>query len=580
MLTEADLFTDIVVLFVAAFLGGVAARALRLPILLGYLAVGAVVGPHALGLIGNVEAVQTLAELGVVLLLFAVGVEISFSDLKQVGKRVAVAGVFQLAISLVVGVGIGLGLGWSAEQSVVFGMVLSLSSTMVVLKALSDRGELTSLHGRVMAGVLVMQDLAFIPMIAVLPALSGDTDSLLMDLATGGLKAAAVLIFVFAVGGRVIPWLLRRVAALGERESFVMTVVAVTFGAAAVTQSMGLSAALGAFAAGLTISASDWTGHRALQEVTPLRDIFAALFFASLGMLTDLEFLVDNAGLVAAVVATAILVKFVLVSGIVRAVGYLPHTALLAGVGMMQIGEFSFILAGTADMLGIVDADFLPLTVVVAVVTMALTPGAIAWGTDTLTRLERRFPVLRPYQPGRPLSESARLRVPHLKDHVIIAGLGRVGTFIASEIERQGTPYIGIDIDPTAASRRQSEHGFTILGDSASEPVLEAARVAHAHLMVVAIADPASSLVTVQHARRLNPTLHIVVRVGWRQEADAFREMGVQATVWPELEAALEMLRLALGELSRGTPEVERRMDEMRATLELGDVEKEGPEKP
>jgi CPA2 family monovalent cation:H+ antiporter-2 len=569
---EASLFNDIVIIFVAAFVGGALARMVRLPTLLGYMVVGAAVGPHALGIISNVDAVRTLAEVGVVLLLFAVGVELSPADLRQMGRRVVVAGSGQLVITGAAGFLAGLALGWELEQAAILGMVLSLSSTMVVLKTLGDRGELQTVHGRVMTGMLVMQDLAFIPMIAVIPALAGEQGSLLADIGLGALKAAAVLSVVFIVGGRVIPLLLRRAALFGTRESFIVTVVAISFGGAAITQSVGLSAALGAFAAGLVIRVSDWTGHRALQEVTPLRDIFAAMFFASLGMLTDPGFIVDNIGLVGLVIALSIGVKFLLVGTLVRLVGYLPRTALLSGVGMIQLGEFSFILAGTATAAGVVDESFLPLVVVVAVSTMAITPGAISGGTRLVLRLERRYAFLRPYLPGRGGSESMSERMPRLRGHVVVAGLGRVGSFIADELHRQGLPFIGIDEDPASVERVHDLYGHALLGDSASEPVLDAARIRQARLLVVAISEPVSALVTVQHARRMNPTLHIVGRVGWRAEAEALHEAGAEAVVWPEMEAALEIMRLSLTGVGLNADRVEALVSEARSSLEYGRI--------
>ena len=570
----SDLFADIVVIFVAAFAGGAVARALRLPTLLGYMSVGVLVGPNALGLINNVEAVQTLAELGVVLLLFTVGVEISPSDLRQLGRRVVLAGLGQLAVTGAVGYLMGQAFGWSTEQSVLLGMVISLSSTMVVLRTITNRGEVQTIHGRVMTGMLVMQDLAFIPMIAVVPALAGNGASLPSDLALGSLKAAVVLGLVFLVGGKIIPWLLRRVALFGTHESFIITVVAVSLGAAAITQSVGLSAALGAFAAGLAISVSDWTGHRALREITPLRDIFAAMFFASLGMLTDPEFLTDHAGTVVTVILVSMAVKFVLVGGLVRAVGYLPRTALIAGAGMVQIGEFSFILAGTAEAEGIVDASFLPTVVVAAVATMAITPTIIAASISGVRRLEGRWPRFAPYVPAagasRPGEDEEAPR-----DHVIVAGLGRVGSFIIEELHRSGVPFIGIDMDPTAVARVQRAHGHALLGDCASDAVLSAAHISDARLLVVGIAEPVAALVTIQHARRLHPSLHIIGRVGLREEADAFRDMGVDAVVWPEMEAALEIMRVALVDLGFGAPRVARLVDDARAHLEFGQQEGE-----
>ena len=571
MSIEADFFSDIVFVFVAAFVGGSLARVLHLPTLLGYLAAGAVVGPHAFELIDNVEAVQTLAELGVVLLLFAVGVEISVADLLRLGPRVIIAGLGQLALSGAAGFALGIALGWSIPQAVMLSLVLSLSSTMVVFKTLTDRGEVHTLHGRVMTGILVIQDLAFVPMIAIVPALNGRDSDVLTDVGIGALKAAAVLAVVFILGGRVIPWVLRRAAGFGTQESFIVTVVAITVGSAALTQSMGLSAALGAFGAGLAISVSDWTGHRALQEITPLRDIFAAMFFASLGMLVNPNFFADNMALVSVVVAATILLKLGIVTGIVRLVGYLPRTAVLSGIGLVQIGEFSFILAGTAVVEGVVDDDFFPLVVVAAVTTMAITPGAIAAGTAAVERLEIHWLWLRAYLPGHTTGESGENRVPRYHDHVVVAGLGRVGSFICEELHSQSVPFIGLDVDPAAVERVRKHWGHAIFGDATSAPVTEAARIKNARLLVVAISDPVSAAVTVQHARSHNPSLHIVSRVGWREEADVLRKLGVAAVVWPEMEAALEMLRVSLIELGVGGARVTSLVDSARSTLEFGD---------
>jgi monovalent cation:H+ antiporter-2, CPA2 family len=569
---ESDLFTDIVIVFIAAFAGGWAARLLRLPTLLGYLAAGVVLGPHAFALISNVEAVQTLAELGVVLLLFAVGVEISPGDVLRLGPRVVLAGLGQLLGTGAAGFVLGLALGWEFEQAILLSFVISLSSTMVVLKSLTDRGELQTIHGRVMTGMLVIQDLAFVPMIAIVPALAGNGGSLLQDIAVGGLKAAVVLAFVFIAGGRIIPWLLRRAAGFGTQESFIVTVVAITVAAAAATQSAGLSAALGAFGAGLTISVSDWTGHRALQEVMPLRDIFAAMFFASLGMLLNPEFLTDNLGLVTIVVVASVLLKLGVVSGMVRLVGYLPRTAILAGVGMVQIGEFSFILAGTAEIEGIVDETFFPLVVVAAVATMAITPGAISASTAAIHRLELRWPSLRAYLPGRAAAANSEDRAPRYREHVVVAGLGRVGSFIAEELHRQSIPFIAVDVDPAAVARVRTRWGYAIHGDSASPQVLDSARVKFARLLVVAQPDPVTASVTVQHAQAINSSIHIVARVGWRAEAESLRESGVDAVVWPEMEAALEMLRVSLVELGVGSGRVSSLVDSARQTLEFGDA--------
>ena len=564
---EHGLFADIVIIFVAAFLGGAAARVLRLPVLLGYLAVGMVIGPHALRIVGNVDTVQTLAEFGVVLLLFAVGIEVSLRDLRRLGAPVALGGVAQVlaTIGLVYLVAI-VGLGWSALEALVLGMVLSLSSTMVVLKTLTDRGELRSLHGRVLTGLLLIQDLAFIPMIALLPALRGEGDTFLGDLWLGVFKAVAVLGTMALLGGKAVPWLLRRVAHLGSREVFILAVVAVTFATAAVTQAVGLSAALGAFVAGVLLSESDF-GNRALSEVVPLRDTFSALFFVSLGMLTDAAFLLQNLGLVLLIVAMVVFIKSALTATLIRAFRFLPHTAILTGVGMTQVGEFSFILAASAASLGIVQDEFLMLTVVSAVSTMAMTPLMIAGGSWTLTRLGERVSFSGFYRPG---NSSLMDQRPRLTDHVVICGLGRIGSLIAEALEEHGVPFVIIDLDPHVAARQRGRGNVVIHGASNSATVLEAARVRYAKLMVISTGDPISGWVTAQNALSMNPTLDIVARVHWREEGERLQRLGVREVVWPEMEAGLEMLRHSLSRYRTSRREVDNLVTSLRDHLSFG----------
>lgn len=563
---EGGLFTDIVIIFVAAFAGGLVARVLRFPIILGYLAVGMAIGPNALKAVGDVDTVRTLAEFGVILLLFAVGVEISFRDLRRLGKAVVLVGVAQVLGTVGVGYLIGLLLGWSAEQAVVFGLVLSLSSTMVVLKTLTDRGELRTVHGRVLIGILLVQDLAFIPMIAILPSLSGDGGSALADLGLGLLKAGVVLGLMAFIGGKAMPWLLNHVAYLASREIFILAVVAITFAIAAVTQLVDLSAAMGAFVAGLLFSQSDF-GHRALSEVVPLRDTFAAMFFVSLGMLTDPTFLVDNFGLVLVVVGVAIFFKFALTAGLSRGFGYLPHTALLTGLGLVQVGEFSFILADSATSLGIVDQDFLSLIVVSTVLTMAMTPWIIQGGSWAIDVLGRRVRVLLPY---RLAPESPDRGRPSLQDHVVVCGLGRVGSLVAQALEEHRVPFIVIDLDPHVVAKCQARGQRAINGASGSETVLEAARVKQARLMVISTGDPVSAWVTAQHALTMNPDLDIVARVRWREEGERLQRLGVREVVWPEMEAGLEILRHSLYRYRTDGTEVDLLVDRLRQHLDFG----------
>ena len=563
---EGGLFTDLVVIFAAAAGGGLAARLLRLPALLGYIALGILIGPDVLEFVDDPERVETFANLGVILLLFAIGIEISFREIYQLTRVVVGAGVIQIVLTASAVYPLGLYvLDLGHEEAAVLGLVAALSSTMVVMKTLSDRGELHSLHGRILTGILLIQDLAFVPIIALLPALSGE--DFLTDLGFGLLKAVILLGLMIILGSKGIPWLLARITGLGSREIFIVTVVAITFVSAAATESLGLSAALGAFVAGLLLSETDF-GHRALSEVVPLRDTFSALFFVSLGMLTDPSFLADNLDLVLPLVGSIILMKFVITAFLVRGFGFLPHTSVLTGLGMGQIGEFSFILVGSATALGIVTQDFLTLTVVSAVITMALTPLILAGGSQAVDRLGNRVAILRPHRLS---SQSAEDQVPPMYGHAIVCGLGRVGHLVAEELTEHKVPIIGIDLDPYVVAEWKNSGHQVIHGSSDSETVLDVARVKHARLMVISVGDPIAAWLTAQHALRIAPDLDIVARVHWRDEGERFQELGVQEVVWPQMEAGLEILRHSLYRFHTDPSEIENLVANLRDHLSFGE---------
>lgn len=554
------MFQDIVIVLAGGFAGGLIARQFHFPILLGYLIAGAIVGPHVLGAVGNLEEVRTLAEFGVVLLLFEVGVEVSLRELRRAGRVIVLGGIVQMLATIGLMFPLALYLGWPFQQALVFGMVASLSSTMVVLKTLADRGELGSVHGRVMVGILIMQDLAFIPMIAILPSLTGEGTGALSDLGFGVLKAAVILVLMVVLGGRAIPWVLDRVPILSSREVFILTVVALTFAAAALTDAFGLTLAIGAFAAGLVLSESPF-GRRALSEVIPLRDIFAAVFFVSLGMLTDPMYVVDHIGLVLIVVSAVMLVKLVLIGGLVKAFGYLPYTAVLTGLGMMQVGEFSFFLADAAYLLDIVDLDFLTLIVVSTVITMALTPLVFAGGVMGLERLGRIMSMFRQYTPAQSTVAS---RIDNLSSHLVLCGMGNIGFLVAEELREHNIPFAVIELDPHIA-QQSLDSGYLVLnGSSTSRASLEHAGIDRARMLVITTGDTRSARDTAKRALEINPHLEIVARVRWQEDAEALSSIGVHEVVWPEMEGGQQILRYSLLRYEVDAQEVDSLVAQLR----------------
>ncbi len=557
---NGSLFLDIVIVLASAFAGGLVARQFHFPILLGYLVAGAIVGPHILGAVGNLEEVRTLAEFGVVLLLFQVGVEVSLRELRRAGRVVVLGSIFQLMVTISLMYLLGLQLGWSYQQALVFGMVASLSSTMVVLKTLADRGELGSVHGKAMVGILVMQDLAFIPMVAILPSLSGEGTAALSDLGFGVLKATIILVLMLVLGGRAIPWLLARFPVISSREVFILSVVALTFAAAALTDAFGLSLAIGAFAAGLVLSESPF-GRRALSEVIPLRDIFAAVFFVSLGMLTDPRYIVDHIGLVLIVISAVMFVKLVLIGGLIKAFGYLPHTALLAGLGMMQIGEFSFFLADAAFLLDIVDSEFLTLVVVSTVITMAITPLIFTGGVIGLERLGKHFSAFQEYRPTRSTVAS---KINDLSAHLVLCGMGNIGLLVAESLRHHNVPFVVIELDPHV-SQRSLDGGYLVLnGSGTSTAVLEQAGIERARMLIITTGDTRSGRDTARRALDINPGLEIIARVRWQEDAEALNRIGVQEVVWPEMEGGQRILRYSLLNYGVDAQEVDTLVEKLR----------------
>lgn len=557
---ENTLFIDLVIAIAAAFAGGLVATTFRLPLLLGYLAAGVIVGPHLVGVVTTVDEVRELAEFGVVLLLFAVGVEISLKDLQKFGRSVIAIGFGQVGLTIAAGAGVGTLLGWTWEQSLILGLVVSLSSTMVVLKALVDRDELRSFHGRLLTGVMLVQDLAFVIMIAVLPALGEGGDFSVRELGEGLLKAFGVMAAMLILGPRLFPSILRRIAIVQQRELFLLSLMTITFGIAVITQEIGLSAAVGAFLAGLALSESDF-GHRAMSETVPLRHVFGALFFVSLGMFADPGAVADDPTTLLAIIGAVIGVKFVVGAGITWVTGHMPHIAVMVGLGLVQIGEFSFVLADQAARLGIVGEEFLSVTVMAAVITMALTPAVLTAGSRALDALGRPFPALRPFRTPAD-EEQARLR--GMQSHAVVAGLGRVGSMVASSFHDQGIPFVGVDIDPRVCDRWQAADCDMVIGSSASPEVLDAARVKDARLLVVATGDLAAASVTVERAREMNPALDIVVRAHWQEDGERLRGLGVNEVVWPENEAGLEIIRHSLLRFQGVPREVETIVEELR----------------
>ncbi len=560
-MAEVGFGIDLLIVLVVAIAGGMLARQLKLPIILGYLGGGLAIGPFGLGLVRDYETITILATIGVILLLFTLGLEFSLSELKRLGKVAILGGSVQILLTAAIGLALGKLLGWQTAEAIFFGFLIALSSTMIVLKTLMERGELDSAHGRVLIGILLVQDLSLIPLMIILPTLGSEGAVLWSSLVIAGLKAVLFIAVVLALGFWALPWLLGRVAGGRSRELFLLTVVTLSLVAAFAALFLGLSAAVGAFIVGLLIGQSVFA-RQAFADIVPLRDIFGAVFFVSLGMLADLNFVANNPGIVLVVVAVIVVAKFIIGSAVPLVFGYSAKTALFTGMGLLQIGEFSFVLAVVGLEAGIISQNIYSVILAAAIVTMALTPFALNSATGLYRWLgqSRRL--------GRLVASRPEEEWPadkwHLSGHAVICGHGRVGSTLSRILKRRNLSYLVIDIDPQVISGLRSQGVPCIYGDASNPEILAHAGLKKARLLVGTFPSSIDTELTVRNARKINPRLDIVARVHRDSDAELLKGIGVSELVRPEFEASLEITRHTLHRLGLTTLEIQRILNGLR----------------
>lgn len=558
---QSDALISLAILLAAALVGGMVAHRLRQPVLLGYLVIGVAVGPHALGLVGDLELIETIATIGVALLMFTLGLEVSIAQFREIGKVGKWGGIAQIAITFVLGLAAGITIfRWPIAQSVVFGLIISLSSTAVTLKLLMDRGELNSVHGRIMIAFLILQDVAVVLMMVIMPILGGSEQSLPLTLGIAVGKAVLFVGIAVVSGLWVLPWLMGRVGGVRSRELFLLTMLTLCLGAAVGTQLLGLSMVFGAFLIGLVIRGPRF-GYQATTEITPLRDIFATLFFISMGMLLDPGFLVEEWALVAITLCIVIVIKVLVVFGVVRLFGHSNRIAVLSSVGLFQIGEFGFIIAQGGLGTGVVSQEFYSLILSTAILSMLLTPLL-------LSLVSRYYPHAIPVRaaqvPGK--AETATLPVDDsspVKERVVVAGYGRIGRNVTQGLEDAGIPYMVIEIDPERIAELRRSRKPRIYGDASNMHVLSQAGLDNAGVLVVTFPDTLAVVHTVKCALEINPKINIVARVHRTREVELLKNMGVIELISPEYEASLEFIRRILSVSGWKKTEIQRTVTEV-----------------
>jgi len=559
MVADPVFFRDLAYVIGAAVLGGVLARLTHQPLVLGYVVGGILISPLTPGpSVSDIGAFEALAEIGVILLMFSVGIDYSMRDLMQVKWVAIVGGPLRIVLSIALAIGVGLWLGWPLLQSVVVGMVVSVASTMVLARLLLDRGILHARHGQIMMGTALVEDLVVVVLVILMPRLATFESVPLIDIASGLGLALAVLVPILYLGGKVVAPLLTRIARLKNPELFLLVTLALALGTAAATQAIGLSLALGAFLAGLFVSGSDY-GHETLARLLPLRDVFVALFFVTVGALVNPFAIFENLSLLAAMVALVLVGKLVIGTLVVRLFGYSLSRALLVAVGLTQIGEFSFVLVRAARAAGLVGADVYNATLATALLTIlanaVLMRYAPAW-------------ISAAWLPNDGGAVPEPPETTALRDHVVICGFGRVGSAVADAFHAFDTPYVAIELDPdiVRASRRRGVR--CLYGDASQRRLLGAAGTDRARLVIVALPEIDRVFLTVANARALNTRAAIVARAHDPRMRDRVLAAGASEVIVPEFEAAATIIRHALRDLELPRDKILAYLERVREAIE------------
>ena len=552
--------TELVVVFGVAVLVVLVLSRLRLPAVAGFIVAGAVLGPSGLGIASSSERITSLAEVGVVLLLFTIGLEFSLARLRRLWKVIALGGALQVGVTTLGVVGIAGAAGESVARGVFFGFLVALSSTAIVLRALAEKQETDAPHGRLIVGALVFQDLCVVPMMLITPMLGGKGAGGLEILLAFG-KAGGLVVGTLLLGRLIVPRLLAVVARTRKRELFLLAVLLVVCGISWLTSLAGLSLALGAFLAGIALADSEY-GHQALSDVLPFREALASLFFVSVGMLFDAGVILDHPVAVLALTLGTLLGKTLAATIAALAMRFPLRVAVLSGVGLAQIGEFSFVLAGVGIAAGLLAPLEMKLFVVMSVVTMAITPLVlrfaphIAAGAGRLRRLELML--------GATSVEESHHGAHRKSGHVVIAGYGVAGRLLTDALGRAGIEVLVVEINAEVVRQARASGEPVFYGDVASTEILEHAGVPDAKEFVILINDPEAARRAVATARRVAPTTPILVRTRYVLDVGGLLKLGATDVVAEEFESAAEILARVLRASGVPTNAIQERITQAR----------------
>lgn len=552
---------------------------LRQSVIVGFILTGVIIGPYGLRLVKELEAVEVLAEIGVILLLFTIGLEFSLNRMMEMKRLVLGGGGLQVGLTILVTLGVMILLAHSVPESAFYGFLLALSSTAIVLKTYLDRAEIDAPHGRAGVGILIFQDLCIVPLMLMVPILSGREGSSFVNIAIKMGTAVAVIVGIIVTAHYLIPFLLYHIVKLRSQEIFIIFVVLVSFGTAWLTSQFGLSMALGAFIAGIVLSESEYS-HQIVSDIMPFRDVFNSIFFISIGMLLSVGFLITHLPSVMIWFAAIVLGKAIIAFLAARILGYSFRISVLVGLGLAQVGEFSFVMAKAGVEQGLTGGDDYQRFLAASILSMMATPFLIKVGPRIAYSLQAMIAGKEgaPLEPVEPEEEDL-----DLKDHVIIIGYGNNGRNLAKVLHRVQIPYEVLELNAESV-REGRRNGVPIeYGDSTRREVLNHAGAGRARIMVVAISDQVATRHTVALARELNPNLHIIVRTRYMSEVQGLMQLGANQVIPEEFETSIEIFSRVLREYGVARNIIAREVEEIRghgyemlrsASLPLAELDK------
>lgn len=564
---EIPLLKEMVVIFLLSIVVISACHRIRIPPIVAFLITGIVCGPYGFGLVNAVHEVEILAEIGIVLLLFSIGMELSINELIRLRKPVFIGGSAQVILTILAFWGISVAYGISSYEGIFAGFLVALSSTAIVLKLFQQKAQMDSPHGRMSLSILIYQDLVIVPMMLAIPFLAGtNSQAPSWDLLLTGLRTLAIIVTLFLVARKAVPWILRRIVRTRSRELFLITTLGICLSIAFLTSKMGLSLSLGAFLAGLIMSESEYS-HSALEGIMPFKDVFTSLFFISVGMLLNTQFFLNHLLEVGSLIVVVLVVKALIIIVIVKLLGYPLRPAILSGLALCQIGEFSFVLAKAGLDQGLMTNEAYQVFLDASIMTMVVTPFLIAGSPAIAGFLSKLLHCKTPMaaENSDDCLQGGGANCVDLEDHLVIIGFGIGGKHLARAAKMAGIRYNILEMNPDTVRHYSQKNEPIYHGDATHEAVLNFLRIKQAKILAIVISDPTAMRSITATARRMAPNLHILVRTRFLNEVMPLKELGASDVIPEEFETSIEIFTRVLSRYLVPRKDIEHLVNDIRS---------------